>query len=59
MEPFFAVFSPEKKGIVENAAIHANNTVNLCMDDGRSTDYHAVSRQISVLADFGYLCRVF
>ena len=44
-ESFLAVFSPDHKGIVENAAVHANGTVNFCINNGRCANYHTVARQ--------------
>ena len=37
---FLPVFSPDDKGIIEDAAVHADSTVYFCIDDGRSAYYH-------------------
>ena len=54
-EKFLAVFAPDDKGIIENAAVHAHSTVDFGIDDGGSADDHGVFGQIVVLAGFGDL----
>ena len=46
-----AVSAPDEKGIVENAAVHADRAVKLGIHDGGGADDHAV-RQVVVFAAF-------
>ena len=41
-EQLSAITAPEQEGVVENTAVHANNTVELGVDYGGSADDHAV-----------------
>ena len=45
------IFAPNKKRVVENAAVHADSTVNLGIHNGGGADDHAVG-QIMVFATF-------
>ena len=54
-EAFLPVFAPDQKGIVENAAVHTDGTINLGIHNGGGTDDHTGFRQIPVLTGFCYL----
>ena len=41
-EESLAVFAPNEKGIVENAAVHAHGSVKLRIHDGGGADDHVV-----------------
>ena len=51
-----AVASPDEKGIVEDAAVHAHRAVNIRVHDGARADDHALG-QVVVGAGFGHLAR--
>ena len=44
-----SIASPEEEGIVENAAVHADGSVDLGLYNGGGTDHHTV-RQVVILA---------
>lgn len=41
-KPFLFVSAPNNKGIVENAAVHTNSSVDFRIYDGGSADDHTV-----------------
>ncbi|MPM87114.1 hypothetical protein SDC9_134207 [bioreactor metagenome] len=50
-QPAAAVFAPDEKGIVEDAAVKVRHTVQIVMDQSRGADDHAIW-QLVVLAAF-------
>ena len=50
------IFAPNKKRVVENAAVHADSAVDLGIHNGGGADDHAV-RQVVVLTAFCRLAR--
>ena len=52
----FVIFTPDQKRIVENAAIHANSTIDFSIHDGRCADDHTL-HQVVILAVFCNLLR--
>ena len=52
-EPFLFVSAPDDKGIIENAAVHPDGSVNLRIDNRRRAYDHAVLRQVPVPAGSG------
>ena len=59
VKPFAAVFAPDDKRIVENAAIHADCAVYLGINNSGGADDHTVCGEVSIPAIKGYLCRIF
>ena len=59
VKPFAAVFAPDDKRIVENAAIHANRSVYLGINDSRGSDDHTVCGEVPIPAIKGNLRRIF
>ena len=58
VKPFAAVFAPDDKRIVENAAIHADCAVYLGINDSGGADDHTVSGEVSIPAIKSYLSRM-
>ena len=59
VEESLLVPAPDYERIIENAAVHANSSVNFCIDDGGCADDHAVFWQVSILAGIRYLSGIF
>ena len=57
-EEGFSILSPDNKGIVEYAAVHADGAVNFRVDNGRCADDHALPGQIPVLPGLRRLRRI-
>ena len=57
-KPFLSVSPPDNEGIIENAAVHTDCSVDFRIYDGGSTNDHAVFGQISVLTACGDLRRM-
>ena len=45
-EKSFLIFAPDDEWIVENAAVHADGTVDLGIHDGGGADDHAVGQVV-------------
>ena len=41
-EPSFAIFPPDEEGVVEDAAVHPNGSVQLSVHNGGRTDDHTL-----------------
>ena len=58
-KPSLSVSSPYHKRVIENPAIHANGSVNLCVYNGRCANNHTFVRQVPVSTAFSNLQCVF
>ena len=57
-EPFLFISAPDKKGIIENIAVHTNSSVKFCIYDSGRADDHTIFGQVPVLTACGNLRRI-
>ena len=52
------ISAPDKKGIIENPAVHTSSSVKFCIYDSERADDHTIFGQVPVLTACGNLRRI-